>query len=89
MQSAIIEGHIGDGHAAGLQWMVNTLSGPGLLPDLDEAKALGGAQAWFDAKSAESAAHRVAQGWCARCGCGNDRLSYAHLSYCKTDGSPA
>lgn len=47
MQAAVIEGHLKT-PAHGLQWIVNTLTGPGHLPDLDEARALGGAQAWFD-----------------------------------------
>lgn len=55
MQSALIDAHE-RGHQQGLQWIWNTLVGPGLLPDFDEAKAMGGAQAWFDAKTAESEA---------------------------------
>ena len=55
MQSALIDANE-RGHQQGLQWIWNTLSGPGLLPDFDEAKAMGGAQAWFDAKTAESEA---------------------------------
>lgn len=47
MQAAVLEGHLKT-PAHGLQWIVNTLAGPGHLPDLDEARALGGAQAWFD-----------------------------------------
>ena len=53
MQAALIEANEGDQRAA-LRWIFNTLSGPGLLPDFDAAKAMGGAQAWFDAKTAES-----------------------------------
>lgn len=52
MGAAVIDGHL-QTHAHGLQWIVNTLAGPGLLPDLDEAKALGGAQAWFDHEMAK------------------------------------
>lgn len=55
MQAALIESNEGDQRAA-LRWIFNTLSGPGLLPDFDAAKAMGGAQAWFDAKTAESEA---------------------------------
>ena len=55
MQAALIDAHE-RGHQQGLQWIWNTLVGPGLLPDFDEAKAMGGAQAWFDAKTAESEA---------------------------------
>lgn len=47
MQAAVLEGHLNTPEH-GLQWIVNTLTGPGHLPDLDEARALGGAQAWFD-----------------------------------------
>lgn len=53
MQAAVIEMDAGRGAVAAMSWIRNTLCGPGLLPDLDEAKALGGAQAWFDAKTAE------------------------------------
>lgn len=53
MQSALIDAEL-RGHAAGLAWIHNTLWGPGLLPDLDAARQMGGAQAWFDAKSAET-----------------------------------
>lgn len=42
MQSALIDAHE-RGHQQGLQWIWNTLVGPGLLPDFDEAKAMGGA----------------------------------------------
>lgn len=59
MQAALIEMHIGRGAEAAMVWISNTLRGPGLLPDVDEAEALGGAQAWFDAKTAEEDA-RVA-----------------------------
>lgn len=60
MQSALIEWY-GSGTAdSGMQWIENTLSGPGLLPDMKEASALGGAQAWFDAKTAEHDAFRAA-----------------------------
>lgn len=51
MQAAVIDGHL-QSPEKGLQWIVNTLSGPGLLPNLEEAKKLGGAQAWFDEKKA-------------------------------------
>lgn len=52
MQSALIANHL-ENPRSGLQWIYNTLRGPGLLPDICEAIELGGAQAWFDAKSAE------------------------------------
>jgi hypothetical protein len=60
MQAALIEWY-GSGTAdRGMQWIENTLSGPGLLPDMKEAAELGGAQAWFDAKMAEHEAFRAA-----------------------------
>lgn len=59
MQAAVIEGHLNT-PAHGLQWIVNTLEGPGNLPDLDEARALGGAQAWWDKETAEHEAFRAA-----------------------------
>ncbi|HSC06122.1 MAG TPA: Lar family restriction alleviation protein [Steroidobacteraceae bacterium] len=52
MQAAVLAGHL-ESPAHGLQWIVNTLAGPGHLPDLEEAKALGGAQAWFDRETAK------------------------------------
>lgn len=36
MQCALIEWKHGKGAEAGLQWLVNTLAGPGLLPSPDE-----------------------------------------------------
>jgi hypothetical protein len=59
MGAAVIEGHL-TSPEAGMQWIVNTLVGPGHLPDVDEAIELGGAQAWFDAKMAEHEAFRAA-----------------------------
>ena len=59
MQAAVIDGKL-QSPAHGLQWILNTLYGPGLLPDLDEAKALGGAQAWFDRETEKHAMHREA-----------------------------
>jgi hypothetical protein len=55
MQAALIDAQE-RGLTHGLKWIWNTLAGPGLLPDFDAAKAMGGAQAWFDAKTAESEA---------------------------------
>ncbi len=52
MGAAVIAGHL-ESPAVGMQWIVNTLEGPGNLPDLDEAQRLGGAQAWFDAETAK------------------------------------
>jgi len=65
MQAALIEQSIGKGDEAALEWIANTLEGPGLLPSMSEAAHLPGtpkdgpAQAWFDAKLAESEAHRL------------------------------
>ena len=51
MQAALIEWKHGKGADAALQWIVNTLDGPGLLPD--SAAPYGKeAQAWFDANQA-------------------------------------
>lgn len=44
MQSAVIEWEKGKGAAAGMQWIWNTLFGPGQIPDEDETDA----QAYFD-----------------------------------------
>lgn len=52
MQAAVLEGHLKT-PAHGLQWIVNTLTGPGHLPDLEEARALGGAQAYWDRETAK------------------------------------
>lgn len=59
MRAAVVDGHIRS-HAHGLQWIVNTLEGPGHLPDVEEARSLGGAQALFDKEVAEQAAFRAA-----------------------------
>lgn len=53
MSAAVIEMRAGKGAQAGMAWIENTLAGPGLYPDVNEAQAMGGAQAWFDAKSEE------------------------------------
>lgn len=58
MQAAVIDGHL-NSPAEGLRWIANTLWGPGLLPDLDEAKAIGGAQAWFDREVAAAEKFRA------------------------------
>jgi hypothetical protein len=52
MQAAVLEGHLKT-PAHGLQWIVNTLTGPGHLPYLEAARALGGAQAWWDRETAK------------------------------------
>ena len=62
MQAAVIE-ESHKGAVAGMRWISNTLIGPGLYPDMSEALALSEddpAQAWFDAKVAESEAFRAA-----------------------------
>jgi len=59
MRAALVAAHL-DGLDHGMQWIYNTLAGPGHLPDLDDARALGGAQATFDAEMAEHKAFRVA-----------------------------
>ncbi|MBR8426202.1 hypothetical protein [Burkholderia cenocepacia] len=51
MQSAIIEWQHGNGAEAGLSWIVNTLSGPGHLPDFDAPHGKH-AQFWFNANQA-------------------------------------
>jgi hypothetical protein len=58
MQSALIDATL-RGYPNGLKWIWNTLVGPGLLPDFDAAEKMGGAQAWFDAKTAESEALKL------------------------------
>ncbi len=59
MRAAVVAGHL-ESPAHGLQWIVNTLRGPGQLPDIDEARALGCAQALFDKEMAEHEAFRKA-----------------------------
>lgn len=62
MQAAVIdESH--KSATAAMQWISNTLIGPGLYPDMSEALGMSEtdpAQAWFDAKVAESEAFRAA-----------------------------
>lgn len=50
MQCSIIEAHH-KGHKEGLQWIFNTLWGPGHVPDIDAAIAMGGAQSYFYAET--------------------------------------
>lgn len=59
MQAAVIDAQLVSPEE-GMQWIANTLFGPGLLPDIEAARAMGGAQAWFDAKVAEHEAFRAA-----------------------------
>ena len=58
MQSAWIDSKLVSPEQ-GMRWIFNTLFGPGLLPNLDEAREVGGAQAWFDRESAEDEARRA------------------------------
>ena len=53
MSAALIELYVGEGTVPAMAWIENTLAGPGLLPNYEEAQKLGGAQAWFDQKSKE------------------------------------
>ena len=59
MRAAVVDGAL-QGPETGLGWIVNTLEGPGHLPNVDEARALGGAQAMFDKELAEHEAFRAA-----------------------------
>jgi hypothetical protein len=59
MRAAVVAAKL-DGLDVGMQWIANTLEGPGHLPDLDEARALGGAQALWDKETAEAEAFRAA-----------------------------
>ena len=59
MRAAVVAGKL-ESPEVGLQWIVNTLAGPGHLPDLEEACAAGGAQAMFDAEWSEHEAFRAA-----------------------------
>ena len=59
MRAAVVAAKL-EGLDVGMQWIANTLCGPGHLPDLDEAKALGGAQALWDKETAEHEAFRAA-----------------------------
>lgn len=59
MRAAVVAGHL-ESPANGMQWIVNTLYGPGHIPDLDEARSLGGAQALFDKEMAEHEEFRKA-----------------------------
>ncbi|KJV07992.1 hypothetical protein [Methylocucumis oryzae] len=46
MRAAVVADKLEDVNT-GMRWIKNTLAGPGLLPDIEEAKAIGGAQAFF------------------------------------------
>lgn len=59
MRAAVVAAKL-EGLDVGMQWIANTLEGPGHLPDLDAARALGGAQALWDKETAEAEAFRAA-----------------------------
>ena len=59
MRAAVVAAKL-EGLDVGMQWIANTLCGPGHLPDVDEARALGGAQALWDKETAEHEAFRAA-----------------------------
>lgn len=59
MRAAVVDGAL-RGPETGLGWIVNTLEGPGHLPNVEEGRALGGAQAMFDKEMAEQEAFRAA-----------------------------
>lgn len=59
MRAALVAAKL-EGPEVGMQWIENTLCGPGHLPDIDEAAAIGGAQALFDKEMAEHEAFRAA-----------------------------
>lgn len=60
MQACIIDAELAheDGDVPEyMSWLANTLAGPGFYPDVEEAKSLGGAQAFADKAHADLAAH--------------------------------
>ena len=59
MRAAVAEFEI-TGPTSAMAWIENTLAGPGHLPDVDEVRKLGGAQAMFDKEMAEHEAFRAA-----------------------------
>jgi hypothetical protein len=59
LRAAYVDGNL-EGLGACMEWICNTLAGPGHLPDLDAAYAEGGAQAMFDRETAEHEAFRAA-----------------------------
>jgi len=59
MRAAVVDGAL-RGPGSGMAWIENTLDGPGHLPDIGAARALGGAQAMFDKEMAEHEAFRAA-----------------------------
>ena len=59
MRAAVVDAKL-QGSDAGMAWIENTLCGPGHLPDIQAAKAEGGAQAMFDREMAAHEAFRAA-----------------------------
>lgn len=59
MRAAVVDAKL-QGSDVGMAWIENTLCGPGHLPDIQAAKAEGGAQAMFDREMAEHEAFRAA-----------------------------
>lgn len=59
MRAAMVAAEL-EGKDAGMRWIANTLCGPGHLPDVQAAKAEGGAQAMFDREMSEHEAFRAA-----------------------------
>lgn len=59
MRAAVVDAKL-NGPEAGMAWIENTLEGPGQLPDVDAAKAEGGAQCMFNRELAEHEAFRAA-----------------------------
>lgn len=59
MRAAVVDAHL-KSPVEGMQWIVNTLRGPGHLPDIYAANAEGGAQAMFDRETREAEAFRAA-----------------------------
>ena len=59
MRAALVDAVL-QGPEAGLAWIENTLEGPGHLPDIESAKAEGGAQCMFNREMAEHEAFRAA-----------------------------
>jgi len=84
MQAAYIEWQHGNGAEAAMQWIANTLAGPGHIPD-EDAPYGKEAQAWFDANNS----HPMPTCACGRPsnqmqggigGCCNDHLQTALIA---------
>lgn len=82
MQAALIEWKFGAGAEAALQWIVNTLSGPGLLPDTEGPWGKE-AQAYFSANQSNPmpacACGRPSHiGWMGQGFCSEEHYKAAH-----------